>query len=157
VDYTDFGELSSHGKPTSGLTLLIKLAKGALPPKGVYGDPAGMDLYTHERLTLNPGMTGKVNTGVSLKIPEGYYGQIFGRSGLSLEGVHVITGTIDADYTGEVGIIIHNHTEKVLDLAIGSKIAQIIFKKKEKFTIEFTDKLPQTKRGAKGFGSSGRV
>jgi dUTP pyrophosphatase len=100
-----------------------------------------------------------VGTGVSFEIPEGYEIQIRSRSGLAAkEGLFVLNspGTIDADYRGEIKVILINHSKEDFTVTHGMRIAQMVIAKYEHVTLEEVDSLEETQRGTNGFGSTGR-
>src|SRR3989339_336483 len=122
---------------------------------------AGMDLYAavNEDLTIEPGGWKLVPTGLTMALPEGYEAQVRPRSGLALkQGISVLNtpGTVDADYRGEVGVILMNHSKKDLIVKRGDRIAQMIINKIEQIVFEEVAELPTTERGAGGFGHTGR-
>ena len=129
----------------------------------VYGTDfsAGADLCaaTEEPLTVRPGETVPVGTGIALEIPEGLVGLVFGRSGLAskrdLAPANKV-GVIDSDYRGEITVMIHNHGSEVREILPGERIAQILFMPYFKGLFEESETLCETKRGAGGFGSTGR-
>ncbi len=120
---------------------------------------AGMDLRSRDQATIWPGGRCLLMTGIRLEIPPGYEAQIRSRSGLALEnGVVVLNapGTIDSDYRGEIGVILFNSSGAYEFLVRpGDRIAQMVFAKVER--VEFVvGELTDTKRGGKGFGSTGK-
>ena len=120
---------------------------------------AGMDVVAAESLTLEPGQRHAVATGFAIAIPEGYEIQVRPRSGLALK--HGITclntpGTIDADYRGEVKIILANLGTAVVELARGERIAQLVPAAVQRATFVEVEELDETVRGEGGFGSTGR-
>ncbi|MFA5072458.1 MAG: dUTP diphosphatase [Nitrospirota bacterium] len=122
---------------------------------------AGIDLYAAPEgaLTIEPGAWKLVPTGIALAIPEGYEGQVRPRSGLALKnGIGMLNapGTIDADYRGEIGIILFNFSSTAFVIQRGDRIAQIVFCKYAKVILETIDELPITRRGSGGFGHTGR-
>jgi dUTP pyrophosphatase len=122
---------------------------------------AGMDLYAAvtEDTTIDPGGWKLIPTGISIALPDGFEAQVRPRSGLALkQGVSVLNtpGTIDADYRGEVGVILMNHSKQNLIIKRGDRIAQMIINKIEKITFEEVAELPETDRGAGGFGHTGK-
>jgi len=128
-----------------------------------YATPAssGMDLRAHleEPIVLLPMERILVPTGVAVSIPEGYEGEVRPRSGLAVNaGVTVLNapGTIDADYRGEIKVILINLGNVPFEIRKGDRIAQIVFKKVARALWEELDDLPETARGAGGFGSTGR-
>lgn len=128
-------------------------------PKYETKGSAGLDIKSIEELTINPGERKLVKTGLFLEIPEGYEVQVRPRSGLALKkGVTVLNspGTIDADYRGEVGVILINHSDEPYDIIIGDRIAQMVFAKVEQADWLETEEISETERGEGGFGSTGK-
>lgn len=120
---------------------------------------AGMDVVAAEDVTLRPGWRHAVATGFAIAIPEGYEVQVRPRSGLALK--HGITclnspGTIDADYRGEVKIILANLGTAVVELARGERIAQLVPAPVQRAAFVEVEELNDTARGEGGFGSTGR-
>ena len=138
-------------------TLRVKFKRlsehAILPTKGT-PEAAGWDLYALEDGCVRPASTTVVKTGIAMEIPPGWEAQIRGRSGNSLKGLHVILGTIDSDYRGELGVIVHNPGE-LLNIKKGDRIAQLVFAPVVDVTIEEVDQLNTTVRNEKGFGSTG--
>lgn len=122
---------------------------------------AGVDLYAAldgERV-LAPGTWTLVPTGIAVAIPEGYEGQVRPRSGLALRhGIGMLNGpgTIDADYRGEIGIILFNFSDKPFIIRRGDRIAQMVFAKVLRARFDEVETLSQTRRGTGGFGHTGR-
>lgn len=109
-------------------------------------------------LTLAPGARALVPTGLALEIPEGFEIQVRPRSGLALkQGVTLVNspGTIDADYRGELGVIVINHGTEPVTIDHGMRIAQILLAPVTRIAWRETDRLGDTQRGAGGFGSTG--
>lgn len=122
---------------------------------------AGMDLRAHlpEPLELAPGERALVPTGLRLEIPPGYEGQVRPRSGLALkQGLTVLNapGTIDADYRGDVGVILVNLALEPQRIEPGDRIAQLVFAPVTRAQLVEVDELAASERGAGGFGSTGR-
>ncbi|GAA4003204.1 dUTP diphosphatase [Sphingomonas humi] len=120
---------------------------------------AGMDVVSAEDLDLAPGQRHAVATGLRIAIPEGYEVQVRPRSGLALK--HGITvpntpGTIDADYRGELKVIMINHGSEPFPIRRGERIAQLVPAAVTQAQWEEVDELDQTVRGEGGFGSTGR-
>lgn len=130
-----------------------------LPVYARAGD-AGMDLFAAEDVKLEPGQRAAIPTGIALAIPEGYAGFVQARSGRSLQeglGVANAPGLIDSGYRGEVKVIAVNlDGSGLIDIRRGEKIAQIVFQRVERAEMELIDELPDSDRGAGGFGSTGR-
>jgi dUTP pyrophosphatase len=124
---------------------------------------AGMDLRAaipeNEPLVLAPGSRALVATGMSLALPDGFEAQIRPRSGLAARfGVTCLNapGTIDADYRGEVKVILINHGEDAFTVRRGERIAQMVIAPVTRAVFRRVDRLDQTERGEGGFGSTGR-
>ena len=123
---------------------------------------AGMDLraYLPEGpITLKPMQRTLVPTGLFMEIPEGYEGQVRPRSGLAIKhGITVLNtpGTIDADYRGEVKIILVNLSDTNFVINSGERVAQIVFAKCEQMEVVNAETLSETERGEGGFGHTGR-
>ena len=122
---------------------------------------AGMDLRAalSDPITLKPGERGLIPTGLAIALPAGFEAQIRPRSGLALK--HGITclntpGTIDADYRGEVKVILINLGQEPFTIQRGERIAQMVIAPVTQGNWEIVETLPDTKRGAGGFGSTGR-
>ena len=128
------------------------IAKHKSPQKGSKS-AAGWDIFSSEEVILPAGETRVIPTGLSFEIPEGSYGKIESRSSWARGGYFTAGGIIDADYRGEVGIIMFNSTKKDLMIPQGTKCAQIIFMQFLREIIESTV-LTQTDRGSGGFGST---
>ncbi len=138
-----------------------KLSETAhLPTYGSKG-AAGADLYalTDEDITIKPGQTVMIHTGVALEIPVGYVGLVFARSGLaSKRGLAPANkvGVIDSDYRGEIMVALHNHSDMSQTLTSGERVAQIAVMPCPQAMFEIVDALDDTDRGEGGFGSTGR-
>ena len=121
---------------------------------------AGMDLRAHltEPIILKPLERNIIKTGLFISLPTGYEAQIRRRSGLSIKsGITVLNspGTIDSDYRGEIGIILINLSDTNFEINTGDRIAQMVIAKHEQAIWTVTDKLDDSKRGNKGYGSTG--
>ena len=121
---------------------------------------AGMDLRAslEESIVLKPLQRFVVKTGLFISLQQGYEAQIRPRSGLALKkGITVLNspGTIDADYRGEIGVILINLSDSDFEINTGDRIAQMIIAKHETIEWEAVDKLDDSVRGDKGFGSTG--
>ena len=131
-------------------------------PETATASSAGYDLRAAVRDTvvLEPRDYAKVPTGIALEIPAGWEGQVRPRSGLAIDhGVTVLNapGTIDADYRGEVGVILINHGTEAFEIHRGARIAQVIIAPAALVTWQEAEELSDSSRGAGGFGSSGRL
>ena len=121
---------------------------------------AGMDLYANidEPITLKPLERTLVKTGLFISLPKGYEAQVRPRSGLAFKnGITVLNtpGTIDADYRGEIGVILVNLSSQDFTINDGDRIAQMVIAKHETAIWEEVENLDETERGEGGFGSSG--
>lgn len=121
---------------------------------------AGMDLraYVEGPITLSPGERKLIKTGLHIELPEGYEAQVRPRSGLAFKkGITVLNspGTIDADYRGDIGVILINHSNEEFVVKSGDRIAQLVISKFEKVDWETSDEINSTSRGDSGFGSTG--
>lgn len=138
-----------------------KLSETAhLPTYGSDG-AAGADLYalTDNDVTIDPGQTIMIHTGVALEIPVGYVGLVFARSGLaSKRGLAPANkvGVIDSDYRGEIMVALHNHSDMPQTLTSGERVVQIAVMPCCQAIFEIVDSLDDTDRGEGGFGSTGR-
>ena len=122
---------------------------------------AGADMYAaiDEAVTIEPGETKFIPTGLAFEIPEGYAGFIYARSGLACKkGLAPANkvGVVDADYRGEVMVALHNHGKEAQTVEAGERIAQMIIAPFVAVNYIFSDELDDTVRGAGGFGSTGR-
>ena len=122
---------------------------------------AGADMYAaiDEAVTIEPGETKLIPTGLAFEIPEGYAGFIYARSGLACKkGLAPANkvGVVDADYRGEVMVALHNHGKEPQTIEAGERIAQMIIAPFITANFIFSDELDDTVRGAGGFGSTGR-
>jgi dUTP pyrophosphatase len=138
----------------------IKNLSGNLLPAYETGHSAGMDLraFLQESLTLKPLERCLVPTGLFIELPDGYEAQIRPRSGLAWKhGITVLNtpGTIDADYRGEIRVILINLSDKEFVINNGDRICQVIINKYEQIHWEETEILNETSRGAGGFGHTG--
>jgi dUTP pyrophosphatase len=129
-------------------------------PEYKSGRSAGLDLCAAipARLTLEPGERELVPTGFAIALPAGYEGQVRPRSGLALHhGVTVLNspGTIDADFRGEVGVVLINHGRAPFLIEPKMRIAQLIISPVEQVDVELVVELDDTARGAGGYGSTG--
>lgn len=134
-------------------------SKHALPEYKT-ADAAGMDLVANieNDIVLKPLQRSLIPTGLFIEIPKGFEAQIRPRSGLALK--HGITclnspGTIDADYRGEIGVILANLSEEDFLIQNGDRIAQMVIAKHESIHWELVDELSESERGKGGFGSTG--
>lgn len=135
-------------------------AEGLALPAYATPDAAGLDLLAAiaEPVVLQPGERRLVPTGISIAVPPGYEAQVRPRSGLALKhGVSVLNapGTVDADYRGEVGVVLINHGQQAFTINRGERIAQMVVAAFSRVEWLQVAELPQTERGEGGFGSTG--
>jgi dUTP pyrophosphatase len=129
-------------------------------PEYATPDSAGLDLLAAVEgdVTLEPGTRMLVPTGLSIALPPGYEAQVRPRSGLALRnGITVLNspGTVDADYRGEVGVILANLGDDAFVITRGMRIAQMVVAPVTRLQWAVVDELPDSERGAGGFGSTG--
>lgn len=150
------------------------LSSGAKVPTRATEKSAGYDLYVPQDTTINPGRN-IIPLNISVAIPSGYEGQIRPRSGFSAKGVEgypatgqaqydpkpqrydadVIVGTIDADYVGNIGVLVKSYEKEAFYVAKGTRIAQLVIEKHLSEEFEVVGSLDETERGTGGFGSTG--
>ena len=135
-----------------------RLRPDAVIPAYAHPGDAGLDLHASEDVTLEPGVTCLVPTGVAIELPEATEAQVRPRSGLALK--HSVTvlntpGTIDEGYRGEVGVVLINHGTMTFHVTRGMRIAQLVVQKRWTVEVVEVDGLTATDRGTGGFGSTG--
>ena len=139
--------------------LLVKrLSPAAQLPSYAHAGDAGLDLYSAVAVSLEPGESRLVGTGISIELPPNTEAQVRPRSGLALKhGITVLNtpGTIDHGYRGEVGVILINHGATRFDVQPGMKIAQMVIAPFVTVEVEEAKALTGTSRGQGGFGSTG--
>ena len=138
-----------------------KLRKNAVLPTYGSAEAAGADLYAclQEQVTIEPGATAFVPTGLAMELPQGYVGLIYARSGLACKkGLAPANkvGVIDSDYRGEFIVALHNHGNQAQTVASGERIAQLVIAPVFTPGFEETDVLSDTQRSSGGFGSTGK-
>jgi dUTP pyrophosphatase len=143
------------------LEVLIARDEGASLPSYATASSSGMDLRAclREPVTLKPLERALIPTGIRICIPDGFEAEVRPRSGLAVEfGVTVLNtpGTIDADYRGEVKVILINLGNGPFTVRSGDRVAQMVFHKTARISLREVNELPQTDRGSGGFGSTGR-
>ena len=142
--------------------MIVKVINKSNNPLPEYSTPqsAGFDLRANldNIEILKPGERKLVGTGLFIALEPGYEAQVRPRSGLALKkGITVLNapGTVDADYRGEVGVILYNASNEDFEIVPGERIAQMVIARYERIDWEETDTLDETERGAGGFGHSG--
>lgn len=141
---------------------LRKMTESAQIPVRGSLQAAGYDLFADlsEAVTILPQETKMVGTGIACAIPEGYFGGIYARSGLSAkEGLRPAncTGVVDSDYRGEIKVALHNDSKESRTILPGQKIAQMVVQAFLPVEFEAVDDLDATERGGGGFGSTGKL
>lgn len=138
-----------------------KLQENAIVP--TYGTEysAGADLYAclEEAVTILPGETKKITTGIAMEIPVGYVGLVYARSGLACKkGLAPANkvGVVDADYRGEIMVFLHNHSSEAITVEPSERVAQMVITPFLSVDYEEVEELSDTVRGEGGFGSTGR-
>lgn len=142
----------------------IKIVNHSAHPLPEYATAlsAGMDLRANikEAIVLKPLQRVLITTGLFIELPEGYEAQVRPRSGLALKkGITVLNapGTIDADYRGEIGVILVNLSEDDFIIEDGERVAQLVIARHENAAWEAVPELKETERGQGGFGSTGKA
>jgi dUTP pyrophosphatase len=130
--------------------------KAKIPTQGsIYA--AGYDLYAAEEGIINSFSRKLIKTNIAVSIPQGYYGRIAPRSGLAYKnGIDVLAGVIDADYRGDIGVILFNSDKKDFIVKEGDRIAQLIIEKCHSVEWGEVAKLEDSVRSDGGFGSTGK-
>ncbi len=139
---------------------IINRSGHALPAYQTAGS-AGVDLRAHleQTVILEPMQRKLIPTGLYIELPEGYEAQVRPRSGLALKhGITVLNspGTIDADYRGEISVLLINLSAERFEVASGERIAQMVIAKHEVAQFVLVEELSQTERGTGGYGSTGK-
>ena len=141
-----------YGPPTVEITLNHPDSK--VPEKS--DENAGYDLFSIEEANIRPGMRVKVNTGISLAIPQGWVGLIWPKSGHATKhGLDVLAGVIDWSYRGDIIVCLLNTGSEAIHLPKGAKVAQYIIQEYKTVNFKVVEKLSETERGSGGFGSTG--
>lgn len=129
-----------------------------LPSYARAGD-AGADLMTTVDVTIGPGERVLVPTGIAVALPPGYVALVHPRSGLAVRhGLSIVNtpGTVDAGYRGEISVLLINHDREIpIELQRGDRIAQLVIQRVERAVFTEVDRLPDSDRGAGGYGSTG--
>ncbi len=138
------------------VSIRVRVEGGLLPEYASEG-AAGADLRASEALEIAPGGRAAVPTGLRLAIPPGHVGLVWPRSGLAVRhGIDTLAGVIDADYRGELRVVLVNHGDAPFRIASGDRIAQLLIQRVERAAFRAASSLDDTERGESGFGSTGR-
>jgi dUTP pyrophosphatase len=152
--------IRSMAQESAPLLRVKKKDEGVALPKYETSGSAGLDIraFIASDFVIPPGGRAKIPTGLFLEIPKGYEAQIRPRSGLALKcGITLLNspGTIDSDYRGELEVILFNTGSEFFTVRNGDRIAQMVISPVIRVSIFETEHLPETERGAGGFGSTG--
>lgn len=134
-----------------------RLHPAAILPTCATALAAGADLCCVEAFTLEPGARRLVATGLAIEIPPGWYGRVAPRSGLAVKhGIDTLAGVIDADFRGELRVLLINLGEQAVSFDAGARVAQLIIEPAANADYIWIEELSNTARGAGGFGSTDR-
>lgn len=137
-------------------TFQVKLNyEDAQEPTRGSDEAAGYDLYSYESETITPNKIKLIDTGISIRVPEGTYGRIAPRSSVSKKGILINAGVIDRDYRGPVKVMVHNLSNNDYVINKNDRIAQLILEQIKTPPVELVEELDDTERGDGGFGSTG--
>lgn len=145
-------------KVEDSLKIYKRSSNATIPTRGS-ALAAGYDIYSSESATVPAHGQALVSTDISIIVPLGTYGRVAPRSGLAVKhGISTGAGVIDADYRGEVKVVLFNHSEKDFKIEKGDRIAQLVLEKIVSAEIQeiSLEELDSTERGAGGFGSTGK-
>jgi dUTP pyrophosphatase len=146
--------------PGAGLPVAVRRLDPGLPlPSYAHPGDAGADLMTAVDVSLGPGERALVPTGIAIALPEGFVALVHPRSGLAARhGLSLVNtpGTVDAGYRGEIKVLLVNHDRTTpVELRRGDRVAQLVFQRVEQAEFTEVDALPESARGAGGYGSTG--
>jgi dUTP diphosphatase len=145
-------------EPAKKTIKFLKLHPDAKLPTRGSERAAGLDLYSVETVSIEPGKRTAVRIGLSVAIPGGYYGRIAPRSGLALKrGIDVMAGVIDSDFRGEIICVLINLGEELVHLERDTRVAQLIVESIITPEPEWADELETTGRGSAGFGGTDKA
>lgn len=147
----------------SGKLNFIRLSDTAKPPEKAFDSDAGYDLFTDHEIQTKPFETTVIGTGIAIDLPDGYFADVRGRSGITSKGaLDVRLGTIDNGYKGEIKVIVRNQTPNHITIQQGTKLAQLVIHKQHDLELNEVDSFQMTlyneykeERNTNGFGSSG--
>ena len=138
------------------MKVMVKLDDGAYMPEKAHDTDAGFDLRTPIAFQVYGRGAEVIDTGVHMVLPKGYCGLLVSKSGLNVKHSLTTTGLVDAGYTGSIRVKVYNNGHGVHIFEKGDKISQIMILPVPEVELVMEDELPETERGANGFGSSGR-
>lgn len=135
----------------------VMLDAGAYMPEKAHEADAGYDLRTPKTVTLKPGRSVLIDTGVHMAIPEGWYGKLESKSGLNVKhDIVSLGGVIDSGFVGSIRVKLYNMGDYEYFFCAGDKVAQLILQPCGNAEMVQVDALEETERGDRGFGSTGR-
>lgn len=137
------------------IAMKVKLDEGAFMPERAHSADAGLDIRAPYNAVLTEWDMCTIRTGVHVELPKGTVGMVKTRSSMNAQGIQC-EGVIDEGYTGEIVVILQNHTNTIHTIKAGDKIAQLVILPVIRPEIELVNELEETERGDKGFGSSGK-
>jgi dUTP pyrophosphatase len=145
--------------PADSDTLQVQLlSSSAIPPTRATNQAAGYDLYSARCIVIPPHSRHRVPTDIAITPPSSTYAQILPRSGMAAKHlIDTVAGTIDPDFTGNIEVVLHNHSANPFTVNIGDRIAQMVFYYIASPTVTTVHSLDATTRGANGFGSTGKT
>ncbi|MBS1963195.1 MAG: dUTP diphosphatase [Bdellovibrionales bacterium] len=143
-------------KSSADQIFVKKMTPEAILPTRAHPDDAGLDLYAFENGSIAPGGGLVARTGIALALPAGTVGLVADRSSMAKRGVKTSGGVIDAGYRGEIHIVFRNITTEEVRFERGERIAQLLILPCLTPAVVESAELDETRRGTKGFGSSGR-
>ena len=133
-----------------------KLKENAVVPRYAHDGDAGMDLFAAEDYIVGAGERVLVSTGIAMELPEGYWANIRGKSGLAWKkGICILGGVIEHGYRGEYGVVVLNTSSEEFVINKGDKVAQVVVAPVATAEVEVVDELGESERGSGGFGSTG--
>jgi dUTP pyrophosphatase len=133
-----------------------KLDAAAKIPTYAHADDAGMDLYALAGVTIEPGERTIIKTGIAMAIPSGHVGLIWDKSSVPVKkGVTTLAGVVDAQYRGEIGVVVYNTDREPQSFVAGEKVAQMVIQAVMNPQVTEVHELDETERGDGGYGSTG--
>ncbi|GEM_PF-190997 len=141
----------------SGVKIKVKKLKGnAVVPRYAHEGDAAMDLFSTEDYVVGAGKRVLVSTGIAMELPEGYWANIRGKSGLALKkGICILGGVVECSYRGEYGVVVLNTGDEDFEINAGDKVAQIVIAPVATVEVEVVEELSETTRGDGAWGSTG--
>jgi len=149
----------SDSKPSPSTAILKYkiLYQDGKPPIRATPSSAGLDIHSSVDIILPPKTRAKIPTGIAVEIPNGCYGRVAPRSGLTLQGIDIGAGVIDPDYRGEVTPVLLNNSSAPFTIKKGDRVAQLILEKYSLSSLQEIAHMSETLRGEKGFGSTSEL